>query len=251
MAKLSNPKYPGQFSLQVLVNKELQREGSHDDVNYVVLPTDVDYELLVTVPPGEWSVVISVDGLDITDGQRKPVDKCGAYIMRRKNAAPEPRESGNFVDGDKIRRIIRGYRIDNESVATFRTGRRKDAYASVLGEPENVGVIGIAFVAGYCDEPPPAPRRALESCEESVGGGGFERYDGGATRSIGTSFGSKVEDKVRTVQFVRTGLVGVLELFYDREEVLEARGIAFPQPSPEDRFQFRRGCPIPPGWTGR
>jgi len=249
MAKLKNSMFRGQFSLQVLVNREVQREGRHEDLNYVVLPSEVDYELLVTTPPGEWLIVVAVDGLDITDGQRKPADKCGGYIMRNKNAALEPRESGNFVDGDKLRRIIRGYRIDNESVATFRTGKRKDSYAAVLGEsPENVGVIGIAFFAGHCVEPPPVEESVQEVCR----GGQSKGLEclGGNTRSIGTSFGSRAEDKVRTVQFVRSGPVGVLELFYDREEVLEARGIAFPPPSPEDRFQFRRGCPIPSGWQG-
>src|SRR4029450_5615022 len=120
-----------------------------------------------------------------------------------------------------------GFVTDTEAVGTCRTGKRQDAYASVLGEPENLGVIGIAFFAGHCVEAPPVE----ESCLEAHRGGrqskgGLELL-GGSPRSIGTSFGGRVEDRVRTVKFVHTAMVGVLELFYDREEVLEARGIAF------------------------
>lgn len=305
MASFRNGRYNGRFSVQVMVNRRPFTEcRAEDGFLWVGIPMGLEYELLITTPPGEFKVIVSVDGLDVTDGKRKPIISCGGYIMRTKGALAAPKEDGSgcFLDDGKLRRIIRGHRLDDNSIATFRTGRSAESYATVVaGEPDNVGVIGVAFIAGFVSEHEPEPdfitrgpspdsyrggaSKGGSSLERSAppvtmrGGGGGGEYrtrslGGGAVSygipasrgleslesassadaepgTMGTQFGRKLKDEVRRVKFSAQETLGSVEIHYDNAPVLAARGLAFPaELDPADRFEFRTGCALPPGWTG-
>lgn len=71
--------------------------------------------------------VVTVDGLDVIDGEDGRLDKRG-YIV------------GPFSTIE-----IDGFRRSMSEVAAFRFGRVRDSYASAKGKARNVGVIGVAF----------------------------------------------------------------------------------------------------------
>lgn len=72
-------------------------------------------------------VVISVDGLDITDGEEASFEKRG------------------FVVPAFSEHTFSGFRLDDAEVATFRFGVQGSGYASKIGKAQNVGVIGVAM----------------------------------------------------------------------------------------------------------
>lgn len=77
--------------------------------------------------PYRYEVVISVDGLDVIDGDSANLRKRG-YVV-------DPYSSVH----------IEGWRTGDESVAAFRFTGQDDSYAARTGKPRDIGVIGMAF----------------------------------------------------------------------------------------------------------
>jgi hypothetical protein len=77
--------------------------------------------------PGRILAVVSVDGLDIHDGQDAAHDKDG------------------FVIPAFDEYVFEGFRTSNEEVAAFRFGAQEKGYASKKGKARNIGVIGVAI----------------------------------------------------------------------------------------------------------
>lgn len=100
----------------------------HKNRYYVRGASNRAYAIRITNPTAQRvEAVISVDGLDVIDGQDASFDKRG-YVV-------DPYTS--FV--------IEGWRTSDESVAAFRFSPLEDGYAAQMGKPRNVGVIGVAF----------------------------------------------------------------------------------------------------------
>jgi hypothetical protein len=83
-----------------------------------------------------FEAVVTVDGLDVIDGQPGSLEKLGYLI-------------GAF---DRIE--IDGFRQSMEEVAAFRFGSVRNSYAARKGNDRNVGVIGVAFFAERGAETP-------------------------------------------------------------------------------------------------
>lgn len=83
-----------------------------------------------------FEAVVTVDGLDVIDGEPGSFDKRGYLI-------------GAF---DKIE--IDGFRQSMDEVAAFRFGSVRGSYAARKGNDRNVGVIGVAFFAERGAETP-------------------------------------------------------------------------------------------------
>lgn len=77
--------------------------------------------------PYRYEVVISVDGLDVIDGDSASLRKRG-YVI-------DPYSSVH----------IEGWRTGDDSVAAFRFTGQDDSYAARTGKPRDIGVIGLAF----------------------------------------------------------------------------------------------------------
>lgn len=76
-----------------------------------------------------YEVVLSVDGLDVTDGRRASVRKRG-YIL---------------YPGRTL--VVRGFRQSVRRVARFRFRSVSQSYAALKGKPRHIGVIGVALFA--------------------------------------------------------------------------------------------------------
>jgi hypothetical protein len=122
----------------------------HKDRFYVQGNAGERYIIRVTNPtPNRVEAVVSVDGLDVIDGESGDLRKRG-YVVP---AYGEVR--------------IEGFRTSHRDVATFRFSSVNDSYAGLKGKARNVGVIAVAIFEEQREEPaqilveptapPPAP----------------------------------------------------------------------------------------------
>src|SRR5690242_1413855 len=119
-----------QFDLQVLVNGRPLQEYAYQGEWFVEGMIGRNFTLrLGKVQLYRRAVaVISVDGLSIMDGKPAKADGSG-YII----------ESGDrYIE-------IPGWRLNDKEVAAFFFSSLPEAYASQMGKPTNIGVIGAKF----------------------------------------------------------------------------------------------------------
>lgn len=192
-------------------------------------------------------VIPSVDGLDVHSGKDASFAQRGLILP--------PRATFDFE----------GFRLSSSEVATFRFGGIEQAYASRIGKPRNVGVIGIAVfeevppppkpvvpLSGPFESessrsggatPPPsaepemrrsAPAPARSPSPGSAGGGAPPSPARAAAASptpapsgLGTSFGERRASVVGSTQFERktAAPVGVAALRYEDRDGLRALGM--------------------------
>lgn len=127
---------------------------------YVMGELGERYGVRIRNPLGQRvEAVISVDGLDVIDGENGDLRKRG-YII-------EPY-------GDLT---VDGFRTSLSDVATFRFSSVGGSYAGLKGKARNVGVIAVALFAERQASPPPA---YLPSPTYRGDGGAAEGYYGGA-----------------------------------------------------------------------
>ncbi|MBA3393897.1 MAG: hypothetical protein H0T89_14710 [Deltaproteobacteria bacterium] len=108
------------------------------------------YVIRVTNPtPNRVEAVVSVDGLDVIDGEAGDLRKRGYVVPPY---------------GD-VR--IEGFRTSQADVATFRFSAVSESYAAKKGKARNVGVIAVAIF----EEQAPEPESQI-----IVGGGGYGGY---------------------------------------------------------------------------
>jgi hypothetical protein len=160
--------------------------------------------------PRRVAAIVSVDGLSVINGKPASAASPG-YLV-------EP--SGSIV--------IKGWRRDLETVAAFSFQDREESYASRMGYPENVGVIGLLAVEEW------APVRLLPPRAE------FEKKDAapsalrasGEVGGIGTGYGRDVDSPAHHVPFVRGSNQRVITLYYDTVAALRKAGVPVDGPSP-------------------
>jgi hypothetical protein len=120
----------GMFEIELAVNGKPVREYSHSDGRvYVEAKGGTQYTIRVKNNGSKRvMVVLSVDGIDVLEG--KPAEECKrGYII-------------NAYSSD----VIKGYRVDNDNVASFKFFRKKDGHTyakEVTGSTANCGVIGV------------------------------------------------------------------------------------------------------------
>jgi hypothetical protein len=120
---------------------------AHKDRFYVQGNAGERYVIRVTNPtPNRVEAVVSVDGLDVIDGESGDLRKRGYVVPPY---------------GD-VR--IEGFRTSHQDVATFRFSSVNDSYAGQKGKARNVGVIAVAIFEEQREtpqqiivEPGPAP----------------------------------------------------------------------------------------------
>lgn len=116
------------------------------------------YVIRVTNPTARRiEAVVSVDGLDVVDGEAGDLRKRG-YVV---------------PPYGEVR--IEGFRTSNEDVATFRFSSVGDSYAGKKGKARNVGVIAVALF----EEQAEAPQQIIVQppIDEDRGGGFRPPYD--------------------------------------------------------------------------
>lgn len=104
----------------------------HKNQLYVAGNKNQRYNIKVRNKTGKRILVVcTVDGRNVITG------KVGSY------------EDTGHVIGAFDSYTFEGWRQDSDTVAAFRFGKKKQAYSSQMGTPENVGVIGVAVFEEY------------------------------------------------------------------------------------------------------
>ena len=129
------------------------------------------YTIRITNPtPNRVEAVITVDGLDVIDGEAGDLRKRG-YVV------PPYGETR-----------IEGFRVSQADVATFRFSAVDDSYAGKKGKARNVGVIAVAIFEEHAPEP-----------EQQViigdNGGNYDEADGDAVSRRPTKKDSRAKPR--------------------------------------------------------
>lgn len=169
----------GAYELQVLVDGRPVRTFAHDGETHVLGHAGDRYLLRVLNRSGRRvEAVVSVDGLDVIDGQ--PAD----FSTKRGYLVP----AYGHVD-------IEGWRVSAREAAAFRFGAVSESYAAKTGNARNVGVIGVAVFPERerprpnLYVPPALPRVPVPDYAPSTGSsdGARESRGNGSRRSGGSA----------------------------------------------------------------
>jgi len=232
------------ITFQILVYGKHVKEHPHEGRTYVEGRKGSQYTLRVrNNTASRVLAIVTVDGLSVMNGKQGSYES-GGYVL-------EPHRS---ID-------IPGWRLDNDQVARFFFSEKDQAYAALMDQPSNMGVIGCAVFREK-------PRYRVYEREMfpiirpwppiRYGHGETLRAVGAASKSIGnvgTGFGERTEHRVSEVSFNKEASpMCTIEVHYDDREGLEARGIdlkerpqvATPNPFPGER---RSGCTPPRDWN--
>lgn len=266
----------GQISLQVLVNDLPLQEYSYQGERFIEGLIGHNFKLRIAKTQLDRRVeaVLSVDGLSVKTGELAKKSVRG-YVLGSGESSMD----------------IPGWRLSDEEVAAFIFASLPEAYASRMGKPANIGVIGATFffelLPKQAAEPkqiysePPAPQESAMPAFPAFSApmvppppAAYRRSPGFSsgrsdratpaqeapsttTRSgVGTGFGSRQAFRVVTVQFERDLTTEqTLVLRYDTRANLEARGIrldeGYDRVLKADPFPGDSGCTPPPGWSGQ
>jgi hypothetical protein len=213
--------------LEVLVDGKPLPTISHAGKTYLPVPRlGQEYEIRVfNRGPRRIAAIVSVDGLSVINGKPASQDSPGYLVDAHSDI------------------LIKGWRRSMATVATFSFVDRADSYASRVGRPENVGVIGLLAIEEQVYRPLPREiDRAAPSAAKRLGEG---------AGSIGTGYGRDVDSEAYYVPFVRSNNRRVVTFYYDTEDALRRAGVIgdtwpLPVPFPGDEF-----APPPPGSKGR
>jgi hypothetical protein len=131
----------GPYELEVLVDGAPARTFFHGGETYVLGHLGARYTLRVHNRSGvRVEAVVSVDGRDVVDGKTADFRKRGYLVP-----------AWGTIDID-------GWRLSTAQVAAFRFTSVPDSYAARMGNPRNVGVIGVAVFPERVWRPqPPRP----------------------------------------------------------------------------------------------
>jgi hypothetical protein len=214
-------------AMDILVDGRPLPTVHHAGKTYLPVPRmGEEYQIRVwNHGPRRVAAVVSVDGLSVINGQAASESGPG-YIV-----APY----GNI--------LIKGWRRNLDQVAAFRFVERDRSYASLMGKPENIGVIGLVAIEERVIHPLPQ----LERMDKAAAAKGFRTEVG----SIGTEYGREIDSRAYYVPFLRSSHKQAITLYYDTVEALRAAGVPvdrpLPIPFPGD-FKF---APPPPGYKGK
>jgi hypothetical protein len=208
--------------LEVLVDGRPLRTVRHAGRTYLPVPRlGAEYEIRVwNQGPRRVTAIVSVDGLSVINGRPASEDQPGYIVAPR---------------GDIL---IKGGRRDKDTVAAFSFEERKKSYASRVGRPESIGVIGLVAIEEMGRRLEPSLEKdvavpsAGEACEAPGG--------------TGTGYGRDVDSRVYYEAFVRSDNKRTITLYYDTVDALRKAGIPVDDPLP---VPFPRDKPMaPPRW---
>ena len=209
----------------------------HEGRAYVVGRPGNEYSLVVRNRTSEdLLAVVSVDGVNVLDGQAASVRQ-GGYVL------------GPWQNAD-----IRGWRKSLEETAAFYFTSLGDSYAGRTGRPANVGVIGVAIfrrAGGSVTAPAEAPPYRNESRDDSQASPRMQlkRAEATAAAPLGTGHGRRETSPVREVRFERATEepCETLTIYYDSYRNLVAQGVLATPAAPRDPSPFpARFVPDPP-----
>jgi hypothetical protein len=196
---------------------------------------------------GDVLAVLSVDGVNAISGETAAWDQTG-YVLTTGGTAS-----------------IGGWRKNTNSVASFYFTRLPDAYATRIGRPDNVGVIGVAVfrrkplppVVPFSYQLPEAaaptdgnaPARAAGETAQSDRAIAADAWHSRKAESLGTGHGRREYSPVRYTDFERATETPaeVIAIHYDSYRNLVAMGVIPVEPVVTNPFPGAPGfVPDPP-----
>jgi hypothetical protein len=203
-------------NLEVLVDGEPLRTIEYGGKTYLPVPRlGTEYQIRVwNHGPRRIAAVVSVDGLSVING--RPASESGTgYLVSPHSSI-----------------LIKGWRENLEKVAAFSFEERDKSYASLVGRPENIGVIGLIAIEEEVKTP---PRLELEKSDGAAPAGKSTMRDVGGT---GTGYGRDVDSPAEYVPFVRSNNKRTMTFYYDTVAALRRAGVPVdghgPKPFPGD-----------------
>jgi hypothetical protein len=172
--------------------------------------------------PRRVGALVSVDGLSVITGRPASVDDPGYIIAPYSHI------------------LIKGWRRSLDNVAAFRFVGRDKSYASLMGKPENIGVIGLVAYEEQIIYPMPQ----LEQKESAPAAKGYRTLVG----SIGTEYGHEIDSRAYYVPFVRSDQQTKIIVYYDTVEALRAAGVPVDAPLPNPFPGDLPFAPPPPAY---
>lgn len=132
LVKVAAPKRVSPYKVELIAaNGRSLSTFNHRGRFYVLGKAGTRYSVRVRNPTNRRvEAVISVDGLDVIDGQ-------SADFVRKRGYVVPPR--GTLK--------VDGFRVSTSHVAAFRFSSVSNSYAARKGKARNVGVVGVAFFA--------------------------------------------------------------------------------------------------------
>lgn len=199
-------------AFEVLVDGRPLRTIEHAGRTYLPVPQlGVEYEIRISNQgPRRITAIVSVDGLSVING-RPASEAHPGYLV-------DPHSSV----------LIQGWRRDMDRVAAFSFEERNKSYASRVGRPENIGVLGLIAIEEMSWRPVPrldqedSRARSAKAAPGAVGG-------------IGTGYGRDIDSAIQYVPFVRSSNKRTITLYYDTLDALRKAGIPVdgrPHPDP-------------------
>jgi hypothetical protein len=214
-------------AMDILVDGRALATVPHAGKTYLPVPRiGEEYQIRVwNHGPRRVADMVSVDGLSVITGQ------------------PASEHDPGYLVAPYSHILIKGWRRSLENVAAFRFVDRDRSYASLMGKPENIGVIGLVAVEERVIHPMPH----LEKRDSAAAAKGFRTEVG----SVGTEYGREIDSRAVYVPFLRSSNKQAITLYYDTREALRAAGVpvdrTLPVPFPGD-VEF---APPPAGYRGR
>jgi hypothetical protein len=214
--------------LDVLVDGKPLPTIQYAGKTYLPVPRPgAEYELRVwNHGPARVVAVVSVDGLSVING------------------LPASESHPGYIVAPYSHILIKGWRRNMDMVAAFRFVEREKSYASLVGKPENIGVIGLVAIEELVWRPRPLLEKETFAAPSA-------RRAGGEVGSIGTEYGREVDSRVYYVPFVRSTNKRTITLCYDTVEALRPAGVPVDHPLPVPFPVDQQFVPPPPGYKGR
>lgn len=241
------------YSAHVLVNGRKVKEYRHNGLTYIEAKEGTEFSIEVKNHAGQRVLaVVSIDGLDIIEGKPATVDSRG-YIVSPYNAdtftgwRKSDTEVGafQFTQKEKSYATEKGGGQNNGIIAIKLFAEKYTApvyrhLGGMLGSPaykspDFTGCMPmtrgrVTYSTNSVFTGPDAGSTVVaSSCHDSLGGSKgvsfSEETQAVADFDMGTTWGSKKEDKVKTVEFERGQELTTFEFYYASREALLALGI--------------------------
>ncbi|MFO0866953.1 MAG: hypothetical protein U0744_20315 [Gemmataceae bacterium] len=213
---------PMNVSLDVLVNGRPLSTIRHAGKTYLPVPcVGEEYQIRIwNHGPRRIVAVVSVDGLSVISGQ------------------PASENDAGYVVSPYSHVVVKGWRRNLDQVAAFRFVDREKSYGTLIGRPDNIGVIGLVAFEEQIVHPLPM----LERRDAAAPAKSFRTEVG----SIGTEYGRDTDSRAYYVEFLRSTNRQTITMYYDTTEALRAAGVPVDRPMPIPFPRDVRFAPPPP-----
>ncbi len=257
--------------VEIKVNGKSVKQYRQEGNTYIEARAGTEYSIKINNDSwGRKLAVITVDGVNVISGQPQDEGVGEGYIVNARNSIE-----------------IKGFRKDTSTVGAFKFCKKGNSYCNEKGLRGNNGVIGIRI---YAEKSLPIMFRSINTYDNNDVYGhkdtsGIPPYTGRPdiycksimdsslstmksndpvqccyTSSIntpyfdmGTTWGQKIDDSVKTVEFEHETYVHAEHIiYYDTRENLEKIGICFKE---EKQVAFPKAfgafAQPPKGWKGK